>query len=762
MLQATTVAAGEFVHHKEDAAPTPRSGQKANSMGKIFLIVGIAIVVFMAFTAYSVHKAIQGSAQLTAIKDLYFPVLQRLDANIVRIDKLEEMYIQVVIAGDRDMIGKATELGDQADQAFGEITTLYPGRQTVITTLRSDLKQYQNVAAKVSLAFLDQSGADVAPMTASMNLALSTLRKDLTAFRQASYDGFAQTLAGSQRDAKVGLTLGLALGVMNLGFMAVLVFFIRNNMNMMAIIAVQNATLEERVAERTAQLSQKTSDINAMLQNMKLGVSTVIPGNLIHPEYSNYLRTIFSIDDLGGKGLVDSLFAKSSLGVDAKDQITVALGAILGEDPMMFGFNSHLLAPEMRIDTVDGAHKVVQMDWSPITGSHGTVDKVLLITQDVTHLRELEESSAHQKDELDIISKIIKIAAGKFNDFVDSAAHYIAENRRLINGATDRDPEVIAALFRNMHTVKGNARMFEFTHITDAAHHAEQTYDGMRKNNAATWNLDALRTELEAVEAAVAQYVRVNEDTLGRKGRAADLLTARGAFVGNDQLASLRSMAAALTRAHPGADLVQMQTAIDQLGLITLSRIVSGCADSLSSLASELKKPTPAVDIVKGDIAFTSQFAETLKSCCMHIFRNSLDHGIEAPAERIVAGKSAQGHLHFACERHADHLDIRIGDDGQGLALHKLYAKGVAEGLFKAGEQAPRTAVADIIFRSGLSTATQVTQVSGRGVGMDAVRTFLTQQGASIRVALKEPSGTALGFAPFEFLIHVPVAAYSH
>jgi hypothetical protein len=427
MLQETI--AGDFMRCAEPAVTSVKSKAKPNSMGKIFLIVGFAIVVFMAFTAYSVQKAVQGGAQLAAIKDLYFPVLQRLDANIVRIDKLEEMYIQVVIAGDRDMIVKAKDLGGETDSAFAGIGPLYAGRDTVIATLRSELKQYQELATKASLAILDQSDADTGPITVRMNDALRALRKDLTTFRHASYDSFAETLATSQRNAKIGLILGLALGVMNLGFMVVLVFFIHNNMKMMTIIAVQNATLEDRVAERTAQLSQKTNDINAMLHNMKLGVSTVVPGNRIHPEYSNYLRTIFSIDDLGGKDLIDTLFAKSSLGVDVKDQVKVALGAILGEDAMMFEFNSHLLATAMHVTADDGTHKVVHMDWSPIVGDHGTVDKVLLITEDATHLRELEESSAHQKDELDIKSKIIKVPAGKFNDFVDSARNFLAENR---------------------------------------------------------------------------------------------------------------------------------------------------------------------------------------------------------------------------------------------------------------------------------------------------------------------------------------------
>jgi hypothetical protein len=294
MLQTTTAALGDFTAFTPAAAQKSPAAKKTNAMGKVFLLVGVAILVFMAFTAYSVTKEIQGSAQLAAIKDLYFPVLQRLDANIVRIDKMEEFYIQVVVAGDRDMIPKAADLGAQADGAFAQIDSLYHGRGADIARLHAGLKQYQELATKASLAFLDQTGGDVESLAGGMNKSLADLRANLATFRKSSYDEFVETLAGSQRDAKVRLFMGLALGIMNLGFMAVLVYFVRKNMKMMEVIAEQNTTLELRVAERTAQLSQKTSDINAMLQNMKLGVSTVIPGNRIHPEYSNYLRTIFA------------------------------------------------------------------------------------------------------------------------------------------------------------------------------------------------------------------------------------------------------------------------------------------------------------------------------------------------------------------------------------------------------------------------------------------------------------------------------------
>jgi HPt (histidine-containing phosphotransfer) domain-containing protein len=765
MAHSMTATTGDFVATEPAATTRARAPKKTNAMAKVFLLVGVAILIFMAFSTYSVTKEIQGSAQLAAIKDLYFPVLQRLDANIVRVDKMEDLYIQVVVAGDRDMIAKADDLAAQTDGAFAELNTLYKGRGADISRLRAGLKQYQSLATKASIAFLDQTGADMAALAGDMNKALADLRTNLVSFRKSSYGEFVDTLAGSQRDAEIRLFMGLALGVMNIGFMAVLVYFIRKNVRMMDVIAEQNATLELRVSERTAQLSQKTSDINAMLQNMKLGVSTVTPGNRIHPEYSNYLRNIFCIEDLANKDLVESFFGKSDVGVDAREQVTAALASILGEEAMMFDFNGHLLVRELRLESGDGTHKILQMDWSPILNEQGQVDKVLLITQDVTHLRELEEASAQQKAELDIIARIIRISIGKFNSFVESAQGFIAANRRLIaDGA--RDPDAITALFRNMHTIKGNARTFEFSQITDVAHLAEQTYDYLRKNENAAWNPELMLAELDAVEAAVLRYVSINEDKLGRKGRASDLLTTRGSFVANEELVQIRSMAAALAVTEPNPGLERLKRTIDNLGLVSLERLVSGSVDSLSSLAAELKKPAPEVQVNSGqdapqEIAFNSQFAEALKSSLMHILRNSLDHGIEAPQERQLANKPERGTVHVSCVRSGEKVELHIGDDGRGLALHKLYEKGVAAGIFDATQRPSRESIAEIIFRSGLSTSAQVTQVSGRGVGMEAARTFLEEQGAKIRVELQSTS-EKLDFTPFEFVIEVPATAYTH
>lgn len=141
-------------------------------MRSALLLVGVAAVIFMAATAYSVQKQVRGGAQLSAIKETYSPVLQTLDANIVRIDKLQEFYIKVVVAGQRELLTKAAELATEADQAFADVNRLYFSHDADIEKLRTDLKTYQDLANKVSIVLLDQSREDISPRSAGLTTAV--------------------------------------------------------------------------------------------------------------------------------------------------------------------------------------------------------------------------------------------------------------------------------------------------------------------------------------------------------------------------------------------------------------------------------------------------------------------------------------------------------------------------------------------------------------------------------------------------------------
>jgi two-component system chemotaxis sensor kinase CheA len=137
----------------------------------------------------------------------------------------------------------------------------------------------------------------------------------------------------------------------------------------------------------------------------------------------------------------------------------------------------------------------------------------------------------------------------------------------------------------------------------------------------------------------------------------------------------------------------------------------------------------------------------------MHIVRNSLDHGIEAPEQRVAAGKPEQGRISFTCVEHEGGKQLRIHDDGRGLALHKLYEKGVANGVFSNAEKPTPAEVAELIFQSGLSTASQ-SDSGPPAAGWEWMLSvpFCRSRAAVVSIELDNPGGE-FGFTPFTFVI---------
>lgn len=201
----------------------------SNPMRKIVFMVSIAILIFLAFIVFSLHTSIKNNAQLATIKEMYFPVLERIDANIVRLDHIEERLIQSVMTGERTEIDNAAQVYRQAELNFAEIAQLYQSEDEKISQLRLAFKEYFELAKQTSITFLDNGGADQASMAHEMNQSLANLRQKIRRFRAESYENFVNTLQNSQEAAALNLYISIAVGVMNLFFMGVLVYLIRNN-----------------------------------------------------------------------------------------------------------------------------------------------------------------------------------------------------------------------------------------------------------------------------------------------------------------------------------------------------------------------------------------------------------------------------------------------------------------------------------------------------------------------------------------------------
>jgi len=288
------------------------------------------------------------------------------------------------------------------------------------------------------------------------------------------------------------------------------------SIRMREVIEEQNRNLEIRIQERTAELRQKNNDIASMMANMHQGLFTITEGGLIHSEYALYLETIFETDRIADRNFADLLFASTTAGSDSVDQNITAVDAIVGEDEMMYEFNSHCLLTEMTIKVGEDREKILELDWDPILNDDDEVDKLMVTVRDVTELKALEAEAEGQKQELAIIGEILAVDAAKFSDFINSSIDFLAECRGIIQTTPEKDLDAIANLFRCMHTVKGNARTYALKNITDIVHEIESTYDDLRKNEDVVWDSAELLDALSGAEEIVSRYADVFRNKLGR------------------------------------------------------------------------------------------------------------------------------------------------------------------------------------------------------------------------------------------------------
>jgi two-component system, chemotaxis family, sensor kinase CheA len=124
-----------------------------------------------------------------------------------------------------------------------------------------------------------------------------------------------------------------------------------------------------------------------------------------------------------------------------------------------------------------------------------------------------------------------------------------------------------------------------------------------------------------------------------------------------------------------------------------------------------------------------------------HLVRNSLDHGIEPPAQRLAGGKDATGQLLLSAQHHGGNIVIEVSDDGAGLNREKILAKALQQGL-PVSESTSDDELWQLIFAPGFSTAEQITDISGRGVGMDVVKRNIQEMGGHVEISSRSGQGT--------------------
>jgi two-component system chemotaxis sensor kinase CheA len=160
-------------------------------------------------------------------------------------------------------------------------------------------------------------------------------------------------------------------------------------------------------------------------------------------------------------------------------------------------------------------------------------------------------------------------------------------------------------------------------------------------------------------------------------------------------------------------------------------------------LSDSLAKPVE-FSVIGEDTELDKTVIEKLADPLVHVLRNAIDHGMETQGERAAAGKSREGLIELSAEHSGAEVLIRVRDDGRGMDAAKIRAKAVAQGLIAPDAQLTEAQTFALVFEPGFSTAEKVTELSGRGVGMDVVRRTIESLRGSLEIESKLGHGTTV------------------
>jgi len=382
----------------------------------------------------------------------------------------------------------------------------------------------------------------------------------------------------------------------------------------------------------------------------------------------------------------------------------------------------------------------------------------------------------------------------------DLIADFVAECREMLEAlggeivaweAQPDDRARLDSIFRFVHTVKGNCGFFEFPRLEALSHAAEDALADVRAGrrtpdgplvSAVLAVIDRIGEMVAAIEAGEEfaggdDHVLIQALEPGAEGPAASAAVAVADGKAAAAPRTIRLSVELLDRVMSGvSDMVlarnelarrlretdsdvtvdgaferlsgiiaEMRDAITRTRMQRIENLFVALPRMVRDLSGELGKQV-LVDIDGGDVELDREMIEMIRDPLTHIIRNAVDHGIEKPAERLKAGKREIGLLSVSARQSGNQILIDIVDDGKGIDGKKLVEKAVAAGSIEAADAAKMTARERLalIFEAGLSTAKEVTSISGRGVGMDVVRSNVERIGGIVEVDSTPGNGTRM------------------
>jgi hypothetical protein len=497
--------------------------------------------------------------------------------------------------------------------------------------------------------------------------------------------------------------------------------------------------LTRQVDERTTDLRERSVAVTRLLDNANQGFLTFSTSLCVEKEYSKKCIEIFQ-ETIEGKNIGELLYPEEG---DKKVFFTETIRAIFEEeDEVKIEAILSLLQHEFVLH-----HKAINVVYKQIEPQ-----RFMLIMTDVTDKKNLEINIERERNRLKMIvsaisdsDELFELIEG-YQIFLSERGGCIVEEHTSIQNLTE--------LYRNVHTYKGLFAQKDFITTPLGLHKVESRLslwieEGKVSN-------DTIQTMVNKID--FESWLKKDTDIL-RETLGDDFMDKKSAIIIDEEsYERVRGKILELIEAQPDAchDLLDLIEVINRLKHKPIGDYFVSFPKYVKLLGERLEKSLLPMEI-RDETHFSvgegfRRFAKTL----IHIVRNSVDHGIEFPEERVEHDKEEEGRLFLVITETEESVILELGDDGRGIDKEKLKQKALVGGFRTFQELQDEEAVIELLFEDYLSTKEEVSDLSGRGVGLGSVRSELLKLGGSYRVTSELGKGVCFQFIiPKKSLIEV-------
>ncbi|AHI06279.1 chemotaxis histidine kinase [Bdellovibrio bacteriovorus W] len=481
--------------------------------------------------------------------------------------------------------------------------------------------------------------------------------------------------------------------------------------------------LESMVAKRTEELSTLNQTLSALLDSLGQGF-------FIFQEDGNILNV--------SSKACESVLETNPQGQKIWDVLKLPANKVDGFQKWMLTVFQELLpfedlaplGPELYPHT-QGKH--VALEYHPLRNSENQIKGVVVVASDITSLVEARKTAEQEKEHAKLIINMIK-SKREIQRFISEADSLLADlNEELQHDDPQFDHELV---FRSLHTLKGGAALFSILPLAECCHQGEQILSELHHQ----WSLPG--------------HIALKGKVFEIRDEFEKFLSETKAIIGKNNVSDERQVEVAISKLNtiakklgnlPGGGPLAQELLLD-LAMEPVENYFTPFRESLPRLAEKLGKNLGHVEINTHGIGVIPEIYNPLFSTFIHAFRNSLDHGLEYPEERSLLGKTIEGTLKLEAsllqEPSGSWLRIEIKDDGRGIDPAIIRQKLEKNGL--SSQHLSDEDVLQHIFASQFSTREEVTDISGRGVGMDALKVAAEQLHGRVWVESALQKGTTI------------------